>query len=235
MKYVGTKYALVIGNSQTPVTDLAVPFAGDSARVVADALTKNAGYDPGNVTVLNDVSSAKIMEAAKNLSDRVPDGGTVFIFFAGVATNVDGKDYFFGSDTSSGIDTGSMAAKSEVYRLFIAKGARVFAFYETNRPRTGEAVFGQEAVLVGAISQTYATIQGGRVLSSVFQGKSVGLFAQGMSNVMKQFHSNAVPIQDFAWEVFYSMRRGGQQGTGGGSLQTPTLPEITYMPAEARF
>lgn len=232
---VANKFALIIGNSQTSVTDLATAFGVESAAVVRDALLNDAGYDAANVVTLTDANSDQIRTAAMDLAKRVPEGGVVFLYFAGVGVNVDGKDYLAGTDTSSVVDTRGMVPKAEIMSLFVLKGARIFAFYECNRPQINRSVFGQETMPIGSIAQTYGTVSGQFAYATVSGGKSVGLFARSVAAVLKQFRSNAVPVSEFVWEVFYNMKRGGQAGEGGGSLQTPTLPDVRNMPSEARF
>lgn len=232
---VPTKYALIIGNTQTSVTDLATPFAADSAGVIRDSLINDAGYDPANVVTLTDVTSDQIRVASTDLAKRLPEGAVVFLYFVGVGVNVDGKDYLAGTDTASIVDTKAMVAKSDVLNAFVLKGSRIFAFYECNRPQVNRGVFGQESFVIGSIAQTYGTVSGQFAYSTVTGGKTIGLFARSVSSVLKQFRSNAVPVSEFVWEVFYNMKRGGERGEGGGSLQTPTLPEVRNMPSEARF
>ncbi|MFX4435560.1 hypothetical protein ABTA38_19660, partial [Acinetobacter baumannii] len=86
---------------------------------------------------------------------------------------------------------------------FVVRGARIFAFYECNRPQINKAVFGQEATVLGSIAQTYGTASGQFAYSAVSGGKNVGLFARSVASVLKQFRSNAVPVSEFVWEVFY--------------------------------
>jgi len=232
---VPNKFALVIGNTQTSITDLSTPFGSASAAVVKDALTNDAGYDPANVVMLTDAKADDIRRATLDLSQRVPEGGVVLLYFIGVGVNVDGKDYLAGVDTASAVDTTSMVAKSEVLSQFVVRGARIFAFYECNRPQINKGVFGQEPSVLGSIAQTYGTASGQFAYSTVSGGKNVGMFTRSVASVLKQFRSNAVPVSEFVWEVFYNMKRGGQSGEGGGTLQTPTLPEVRNMPSEARF
>ena len=55
-----------------------------------------------------------------------------------------------------------------------------------------------------------------------------------MASVLKGMRNNRVPINDFAWATFYEVRKGTNEGGGGGS-QTPTLPVAVSMSTTARF
>jgi hypothetical protein len=232
---VATKFALVIGNSTSMLPDGEVPFAGSDANLIRDLLIEAAGYPAANVEILLDVTAAQITEAARELAARMPDDATVTLFFTGVGANLDGRDYLAGVDTQSLTDVTTMVAKTDIYRLFMARGARIFAFFQANRPVVDGRYFGQEVPMVGAISQMQATIPGERVFGITRGGRTNGLFAQAMGDVLSEFRSNSIPILEFGWQVFFAIRRGGTPGTGLGSVQTPTLPVITNMGADARF
>ena len=52
-------------------------------------------------------------------ADRVLDGGTVLIYFAGNGANIDGKDYLAGVDTTSTADPSKMTPDEEVLLLHV--------------------------------------------------------------------------------------------------------------------
>ena len=64
--------------------------------------------------------------------------------------------------------------------------------------------------------------------SLVTGGQEVGAYSAAFVAILADFRSNQVPIMEFVWQVFYNMRQGG-------SPQTPTLPVLTVMAADARF
>jgi hypothetical protein len=128
--------------------------------------------------------------------------------------------------------SGAMVRKEEVFRLFTAKGARVFSFFEVNRALRNGRVFGSEPTTAGSVSQMMATLEGRTVGSLVESGKEVGIFALGIQRVLDQLRTNSIPLTEFAWQVFYAMR-GGR--TALGSVQTPTLPVVTLLEQDARF
>lgn len=229
------KYALVVGNTTSLLPEGEVPFAASDAGLIKDRLVQAAGYPAANVDVLLDASAAQIMAAARALAERMPEDGTVMLFFTGAGANLDGKDYLAGVDTQSATDSSTMVAKTDVYRLFMAKGARIFAFYQVSRPMVDGRYFGMEVPMVGAVAQMQATMPGERIFSITRSGQTNGLFAHAMGSVLSDFRSNRIPILEFGWQVFFSIRRGGTTGTGLGSVQTPTLPVITNMGADARF
>ena len=117
----------------------------------------------------------------------------------------------------------------------MVKGAHIFAFYETNRPIKEGRFFGMETPLVGSIAQSQATLPGDTVNAIVRNGKDVGIYVDAFNNVLAELRSNWIPISEFGWQLFYRIRRGDSGTTGGGSRQTPTLPVLTNMGADARF
>ncbi|MFZ4508898.1 MAG: tetratricopeptide repeat protein [Fimbriimonas sp.] len=229
------KFALVIGNSESRLPDGKIPFAGDDAQRIRQALLDHAGYLPGNIDLAVNATAGTIRSGAKALADRVTEGSTVFIYFTGAGTNIGGKDYLAGVDAESGTDMSGMIAKLEIYNYFMAKGARVFAFFQAHRPIVGGRFFGQEVPLVGSISQSQATLPGETVSSVVRSGKVVGIYTDAVAAVLGEMSSNRVPILEFGWQVFYKVRRGDTGSVGGASRQTPTLPVLTNMASDARF
>lgn len=232
---VATKFALVIGNSESRIPDGVVPFAASDALVVREALVTHAGYPEANVDVVQNSTAAQIMTSAKALADRMPDGATLLIYFTGNGFNLDGKDFLAGVDTELTSDTSTMVAKAELYQVFMGKGARIFAFFQVNRPIVAGRYFGQEVPRVGMIAQTQASVPGEPVYGTVRQGQLTGLYTQAFTSVLAEFRSNRVPVTEFGWQVFYRIRRGDTGETGGSSNQTPTLPVLTNMASDARF
>lgn len=231
------KFALVIGNSEGRIAEAPAPvFATGDAQLIRDSLVDSSGYAEENVQLLQNVTAGQMKAAAEALAARVTEGGTVLIFFAGSGVNIDGKDYLAGIDSDSATDSGSMIAKDELFAPFMAKGANIFAFFEVNRSMNASArCFGMDVPMVGSIAQVQATIPGGSVLGVVRGGKMVGVFASAMASVLTEYKSNRIPVLEFAWQVFYRMRRGGTGGEGGGSQQTPTLPILTNIASDAKF
>lgn len=224
------KFALIIGNSESRVANLSVPFASNDAVFLRDKLVQLAGYDEKNVDVVTNATASQMQAAAKALADRVSNEATVFIFFSGVGSNVDGKDYFAGVDTARLNDMTTMWAKSELYKLFSQKGCTIFAFYQCHRPVNAGRYFGQETPMVGSIAQTQATIQGGNVGGVVRNGQTVGLFTDAMVGVLAQMRTNRVPVMEFGWQVFDWMRGSRSPGSSGsGSPQTLTLPQLINL------
>lgn len=232
---IATKYALIVGNSESKLEGLGVPFSADDAQVMREALILNAGYLPENVDLVVNATSAQLNASAKALADRLPDGATLFIYFSGVGVNVGGKDYLAGVDTTNPADTSSMTSKTELYEMFMGKGARVFAFFQAHRPISAGRYFGMEVPMVGAIAQTQATMPGQNVYSAVRNGKAVGLFTASITSVLNDLRANRIPILEFGWQVFYSIRNAGTGSLGGSSRQTPTLPVLTNLASDARF
>jgi hypothetical protein len=233
---VATKYALVIGNSEGQLApEERLAFAANDAVLVRDALVQNAGYDDRNVDLVSNATGEQMLAAAKALADRVPEGATVFIFFSGVGVNVDGRDFYAGVDAAMSTDTTRMLAKDELYKMFIRKGAKVFAFHQANRPVVEGRYFGMEVPLAGQYAQSQATIPGGRVYATMQNGMMVGYYAKAVADVLTEFRSNAIPIMEFGWAVFNAVRGGSVGVDGGGSLQTPTLPILRILAENAKF
>jgi hypothetical protein len=232
---IPTKYALIIGNSESKMDGGAMPFAGDDAQMVRQALVENAGYLDQNIEVVINATSEQIASTVNALSSRVGDKGTVLIYFSGVGASMDGKDYLAGVDSDVTNDSSTMIAKDDIYKAFMLKGARVFAFYQCNRPIVDGHFFGSEYPLVGSISQMQATLPGQSVFGINTGGSLVGLFTNGFVSTLKTIRSNQTPIMDFGWQLFYTLRRGDTGEQGGSSNQSPSLPVVTNMAADARF
>jgi hypothetical protein len=216
------KYALVIGENLPQM-----PFAQRNAEVVRDALINYAGYAPANVTALGSPNAAQIMAAAKQIGSQVQQDGVVLIYFAGGGLSKDGKDYL--------VAPGGMVSRDDLYDKFLQKGARVFAFYEVNRPMFEDTFFGSEPPTYGAVSQMEATIPDSVVTSVYYQGNPVGLYAISFANVLAELRSNRIPIYEFGWQVFNKMRRGNTGTSSGASRQIPTLPVLNNLASDARF
>lgn len=229
------KYALVIGNSVSRIPGREVPFSSDDAQRVREALTMSAGYAEPNVDLVLNATAAQILASAKALADRIPEGATVFLYFSGAGVNLDGKDYLAGVDTDSATDSSSMVAKAELYRLFMAKRAQVFGFFQANRPMVSGRYFGAEVPMFGFVAQCQATMPGESVFSVVRNGKATGIYTDAMIATLEEFHTNQIPIMEFGWQLFYRIRRGDTGTTGGSSHQTPTLPVLTNLASDAKF
>ncbi|MCH8978168.1 MAG: caspase family protein [Armatimonadetes bacterium] len=225
---VPTKYALVIGNGESMMEDQRLSYAASDALLIREALVENAGYAVENVDVVVNASAAQIMASAQALADRMPQDGTVLIYFTGAGFNIAGRDYYAGIDAESPLDSLHMAPVGDVYRMFVAKGASIFAFMQAHRPKTAGLYFGRETPMFGRISQSHATIPGERINGLVTGGREVGAYSTAFAEILAEFRSNQVPIMEFVWKVFYNLRQGG-------SPQTPTLPVLTVMAADARF
>jgi hypothetical protein len=158
----------------------------------------------------------------------MPQDGTVLIYFSGAGYNIAGKDYYAGIDAENPTDSSHMVAVSDIYKLFISKGASIFAFTQAERPISSGLYFGKETPLFGRVAQSHATIPGEKINSLVTGGKTVGAYTQAVVDILTDFRSNQVPVTEFVWQVFYRMRRGG-------GPQTPTLPVLTVMSADSRF
>lgn len=234
---LSNKFALIVGNSQSKISDLAAPdTAVNDATLIRDGLVTDGGYPEANVEILTDASPEAILQRATALAERMPeDGAVITIFFSGVGVNLDGKDYLAGVDASSATDSAAMLAKVDLFKPFLKKGANIFAFFQVNRPVIGGRTFGGEVPIVGSIAQSFGTIQGGSVLGFTRNGKRVGIYANAFTNALLEFKTNKIPILEFSWQVFFRMRRGGTGIEGGGSTQTPTLPVLTNMASDARF
>lgn len=232
---VNNKFALVIGNSTTGFAEGNLPYAASDAQLLGATLTEFAGYPADNVKVLTDVTAQDAFQAAEALAANVPDGGIVTIYYSGIAAHVDGKDYLAGSATKLATDTSTMIEKGALFRVFMARGAKIFSFFQVNRPKNGGKCFGDEEAVLGYISQMQATIPGGVVRSGVSGGKEVGLFTNAMAGVFKDFRSNRIPIQEFGWQVFDKIRGGGAGLIGAGATQVPTLPRLSNLALDARF
>lgn len=234
---LSNKFALVVGNGQSRISDLVAPdTAANDAALIRDGLVADGGYPDANVEVVTDGSPEAILQKATALAERMPeDGAVITIFYSGVGVNLDGKDYLAGIEASSATDSGAMLAKMDLFKPFLNKGANIFAFFQVNRPVISGRTFGNEVPIVGSISQSFGTIQGGSVLGFTRNGKRVGVYANAFVNALLEFKTNKIPILEFSWQVFFRMRRGGTGIEGGGSTQTPTLPVLTNMASDARF
>jgi hypothetical protein len=225
---VESKYAIVIGNGEAMMSEARMSFASSDAMLVRETLIQHAGYAEDHVDVVINATAAQILASVNALVARMPADGTVLIYFAGTGYNIGGKDYYAGIDAESAQDSMHMVAVMDVYKAFLAKGASIFAFSQSNRAISAGYYFGKETPLYGRIAQSHATIPGGQVNSLVTAGTEVGAYTQAFTDILIDWRSNSVPVTEFAWQVFYKMRQGG-------GPQTPTLPVLTVLPADARF
>ncbi len=223
------KFALIIGNSEGG----GLPFAVNDAKRVRESLLLHAGYAENNIVMLHNVTAEQMMSAANDLGSRIPQEATVLVYFAGRGAHAEGRDYLAGADKGDPIE--AMLPKTDLFRPFVAKGARIFSYFEAARPVEDGQFFGREVPAVGAISQMQATMPGGVVGRLIRDGQETGVFTEAFCMVLSEIRSNQVPVMEFGWQVFYKLRRGDTGTTGGGSQQTPTLPVLSNMAADARF
>ena len=235
VKVVPTKFALIIGNSESRMEEHKLSFAGANALLIREALVQHAGYAEANVDVVMNATAAQMRVSADALAERIGNDATVLIFFIGAGFNVGGKDYYAGVDAESPLATSNMVAVADVYRSFLAKGARIFAFNEASRKKVDGRYFGMEIPMVGAIAQSQATIGGESVFGIIEGGKEIGLYSRAFASILSDFRSNQVPITEFAWQVYNRIRSGGTGTSPGGSQQTPTLPVLINLASNARF
>ncbi len=229
------KYAIIIGNAESRLADMGLPFASDDAQRIREAFQQHGGYLETNVDLILNATAEQIRASVKAMSDRVPEDATVMLYFTGVGANLDGKDYIAGVDTLSLTDSASMVSKSEIYNAFMRKGAKVFAFFQVNRPIINGRYFGAEVPMIGRIAQVQATLPGAFIQSFIRGGKDVGLYTDSVAGVLADLRTNQIPIQEFGWQVFYRMRRAGTGNFGGGSYQTCTLPVLINIGSDAKF
>ncbi len=232
---VSTKYALIISNGDNKLPGQTLSHAVEDANMLKDTLTTTAGYNVDNIVIVTNANAAKMAAAAKDLATKMPAEATLFFFYTGAGANVDGRDWFASPATEIATDTSSMLRKTELFAPFTTKGISVFAFYQVPRPAIGGHYFGEEELKSGRVSQMQSTMTDGAVYSIFRGGKTVGVFADAISQVLTDLHSNAVPIGDFGWAVFRKIRQGGVGESGGGSRQTPTLPVLQFLSANSRF
>ncbi len=232
---VPTKYALIIANADSRLPNAALSFALADAVRIKDALIASAGYPAENVVVVTNATGPAMLTAARELAARAVNEGTLFLYYTGVGANVDGRDYLAGVDTDLPTDTSTMIRKLDLYAPFVERGHSIFAFFQANRPITGGTYFGSEAPAIGRVAQVQATMPGERVSGIYHNGEFVGLYSDALTQVLTDFRSNAIPINEFSWQVFYRMRRGASGLTGGGGRQTPTLPTLSLLGSDARF
>jgi hypothetical protein len=229
------KYALVVGNTESLLPDGRMNYAATDAAMVADALKQNAGYDDANVEVLLNATADQIRISAQAMADRIPENATITLFMSGVGQNVAGDDYFAGVESQTMYDTTTMVKVDTLLRAFMAKGARIFLFYQVSRPIRDGRYFGQKPPEVGAVAQMMGTMPGSMVGSIVDKGLERGIYALAFARTLEQTRSNQIHIMDFGWSVFNSMKGGNPASPGGGGNQVPTLPVLSYLSNDARF
>lgn len=233
--YLAKKFALIIANGDNKLEGMKIGHAANDAALIKAALATNAGYNPANIELLVNANADAIKKAAAALAARMPAEGTLFFFYTGAGVSIDKRDYLAGVDAAIPTDSASMVAKSELYRPFVEKGVSIYSFYQVPRAAEGNSAFGSEDLRTGRIAQMQSTTPGDNIFSIFRDGANVGIFAGAMSEVLADLHSNAIPITEFGWQVFYKMRRGTTGTSGGGSRQTPTLPVLQLLASDSRF
>jgi len=222
------KFALLIGNAESRLPDLSVPFAGDDAMAVREELVNYGGYPAANIEIAINATAGQIRAAAQTLASRMPENGTVLVYFTGAGANIGGRDYLAGVDTANATESGTMIAKDELLRMLARPGRPVFAFFQAHRPNVGGRVFGSEISTLGGVAQAQATTAGERVQSVQRSGKTTGVYTDAFVSTMRELRTNQIPITEFGWRIFYRLR-------DGGATQVPSLPVLSQMPANARF
>ena len=109
---IPSKFALIIGNSETQMSSGSIPFAASDAIIVRDALVQNAGYGDKNVEVVVNATAGQIRVTAQALADRIAKAladksiteSTLVIYFSGIGVNVDGKDYYAGVEAGARVN-----------------------------------------------------------------------------------------------------------------------------------
>lgn len=225
------KYALLIGNSEGGGQD----FAVNDVDILREALIKHAGYAESNIVVLKNADVATIRREAEALAERMPESGTLFLFFSGGGFYDESqkKDFLKGVDSQAGrVET--MLGKTDLYRVFMSKGATIFAFFQVDRPMSlNGGYFGREVPTLGRIAQCHGTMPGENVHGLSVEGKQYGAYARAMVLTLEDLHSNQIQVDEFCWQVFDRIRSG--TGAGVGGVQVPTLPVVVGMTPSARF
>ncbi|MER3466274.1 MAG: hypothetical protein C4340_03785 [Armatimonadota bacterium] len=225
------KFALLIGNPQNDGSD----FGIQDVDLLKEALIKHAGYPAENIVVLKNADVATIRREAEALAARIPESGTVFLFFSGGGFYDESqkKDLLKGTDSQAGrVET--MLGKVDLYRIFMSKGATIFAFFQVDRPMSlNGGYFGREVPTLGRIAQCHGTMPGENVHGVFFEGKQYGVYTRAMVLALEELHSNQIQVDEFCWQVFDRIRSG--VGAGVGGVQVPTLPVVVGMTPSARF
>lgn len=236
VEILDNKFALVIGNTKSPEPGSELPFAANDADLIAAALSQYAGYGAGQVTTLKDATADQIRQAVATLAEAIPNDATLLIYFTGQSAHLGGQDYIAGNDVEFATDSSKMVEKGALLQPFISKGASVFFFSQSSRPFSGSDYFGKERMFQGTFSESYATIPGGQITSVFKEGMQVGLYTDSFIKTLREFYTNKVPITEFCWQVFYTMR-GGRDSSAqrGGGTQTPTLPILTNLGPTSPF
>lgn len=225
------KYALLIGNSEGSGHE----FGLNDVDLLKDALIKHAGYAEANIVVMKDADVATIRREAEALAGRMPESGTVFVFFSGGGFYDESqkKDFLKGADSQPGrVET--MMGKTDLYRIFMSRGATIFAFYQVDRPMSPNGgYFGKEVPTLGRIAQCHGTMPGENVHGVFAEGKQFGVYTRAMVLALEDLRSNQIQVDEFCWQVFDRVRSG--VGAGVGGVQVPTLPVVVGMTPSARF
>jgi hypothetical protein len=230
------KFAIIIGNTKSPDVGTELAFAANDAMMVKNALMQYAGYAEGNITVMTDGTATQIREAITATAAKIPSNAVVLIYFTGVAAHLNGTDFLAGNNIEFATDSSKMVEKSALFTPFTSKGANVFFFAQCNRAMSGNDYFGKQRIGQGTLSESYATIPGANVGFIVRDGQAIGVYTAAFIRTLQEFHTNSVPINEFCWNVFYSMRGGrNSDSQRGGAAQTPTLPILTNLGPRSPF
>jgi hypothetical protein len=229
------KFALVIGVSNPNLAGN-LDYSGFDAQRVKDALITSAGYIASNVDLLVDPTAATMHARAMALAARMPDSGTLCIYYSGVGTNIDGSDYLAGTDAASLDSPAGMIKKSDLFAQFFPKSTHLFVFFQVDRSTPGtSSAFGSERLYEGSVSEMQATISSSRAYPTYQNGKKTGLFTNAFVLTLADLQSNQIPILEFGWQVFNHIRRGNTGKFDGSSRQIPTLPALNDLATDAPF
>lgn len=232
---ISNKFAIVIGNAEGRFPGAKIEFANEDALRLKEELQNYAGYPPENIEVAINATAQGIRAAVKSLAARIPARSTVLLYFTGAGVNVNGQDYLAGVDAESVTDLKNMVPKAEIFTTLVDKEATIFSFFQANRPMVNGRYFGSSYPVIGQIAQTQATQPDGTVSYAIRDGRKIGLYTDAFCAVLREFKSNQIPVNEFAWQVFYRLRRGDNGTVSGSSAQVPTLPVLNQLGANARF
>jgi len=226
------KFALLIGNAKNS----GQIYAHNDVDLLKTSLIKHAGYMETNIVTLKDATTQVIMDTAKSLADKMPENGTIFIFYsgAGVYNPTTQKDYLAGAEVTDLTSFDTLLPKTALFEVFMKKGATIFIFFQVDRPKGPEGhYFGLEVPLLGKIAQCFGCAPGELVNAITFQDKIQGVYGLALARAIEEMHTNRISLVDFAWKVFEKTREGSSERGGGG--QTPTLPVLTNLGGSVKF
>jgi len=231
------KYAVLIGVTKYNGYFADVPNAVIDCNMLAESLTKNAGYAPDHILVLAEPTYEQMLTGITNFVSKLPPEATVFFFYAGagVVNPTDKADYLVPSGVTSATAYETYVKKTDLLAVLAPKANYTIAFFEVDRLADANKNFwGSSRPEYGSFALANACLEGQRSLAQVTSKGWTGLFAAAGTRALNLMRGAKINAKEFIFKVNEEILDQNSSSDRGQS-QTPTLPMNTLLGDETTF